>query len=115
MINDIFFEFKLIHGFLKQVDLQGICELTALNREPSSDNFRRLNLAKTKAFTQKAYRDLGNQGLYIYYGQEDGYYLQYPGMKSDANEDCFVFDPRTRYCFKLFEFSFLFSSFHFSF
>jgi len=80
----------------RKVDLEGVCELTHLNREPSSDKFRRLNLKTTKAFTNKAHKDLENKGLYIYYGQEDGYYLQYPGMKYDSGEDCYAFDPRTR-------------------
>ena len=79
--------------------MQGICELTYLNREASSDKFRRLNLKKTKAFAEKAYKDMENKGLYIYYGQEDGYYLQYPGMKYNSGEDCYSFDPRTRYSF----------------
>ena len=77
--------------------MDGICELTYLNKEATSDKFRRLNLQKTKAFTKNAYKDMGSKGLYIYYGQEDGYYLQYPGMKYDSNEDCYVYDPRTRY------------------
>ena len=79
--------------------MQGVCELTFLNRQPNSNKFRRLNLQKTKAFTEKAYRDLENKGLYVYYGQEDGYYLQYPAMKYGDNDDCYIFDPRTRYAY----------------
>eukprot|EP00112_Aurelia_sp_Birch-Aquarium-sp1_P002087 Seg1227.4 transcript_id=Seg1227.4/GoldUCD/mRNA.D3Y31 product="VWFA and cache domain-containing protein 1" protein_id=Seg1227.4/GoldUCD/D3Y31 len=36
---------------------------------------------------------VGNS-LHIYYGQEDGYFLQYPA--THTSDDCYSFDPRTR-------------------
>ena len=68
-----------------------------MNEDPKSPDFRRLNLEKMKAFTVKAYKDMQNKGFYIYYGQEDGYFLQYPALNYKSVPGCNAFDPRIRY------------------
>ena len=75
---------------------RGVCELTYMNKNAKSSDFRRINLQKAIAFTKKGYSDMANKGLYIYYGQEDGYYLQYPAMNYESVPDCHKFDPRIR-------------------
>ena len=85
---------QLIEPFLFQVDLNGICELTPYNESQSNAKFKRLKLDTVKSFSVQAYKNMVGKGLYIYYGQEDGYYLQFPG--TDESRDCHVFDPRTR-------------------
>ena len=77
--------------------MTGNCELTSFNKDVKSRAFRRLNYRNAKDFTVQAYKRLENKGLYIYYGQKDGYYLQFPGMDGGNQESCYNFDPRTRY------------------
>ena len=67
-----------------------------MNENPKSRDFRRMNLQKAIAFTKKSYSQMTNKGLYIYYGQEDGYYLQYPAMNYQSDSKCHEYDPRIR-------------------
>eukprot|EP00795_Rhopilema_esculentum_P013661 gene13661-4563_t len=87
---------KFNYQFERQVDMTGDCELTSFNKDVKSRAFRRLNYRNAKDFTVQAYKRLENKGLYIYYGQKDGYYLQFPGMDGGSQESCYNFDPRTR-------------------
>ena len=76
-----------------QVDLNRVCEITPYNESLYNTKFKRLKEETVKSFLVQAYKDMVGKGLHIYYGQEDGYFLQFPGLQTS---NCDGFDPRIR-------------------